>query len=215
MSAIQRDTMPQEKDDEQTSLRVPKLKLKLSKPFQKPIESEPSSTESDSDSENDDEENISNEQCNISNETAANENELAQQSFSQPDTERQQYPYDANNCLLDPGMVNNNYDEDVNESRSSTKNTSTDSDIINIENKFPEQDALLATPQDELSGQLHALSQVHPIQEQTSDDSHNMTSVNVSFSWRMNAIFSFHGISMLIPFFFVYYSGKLLFTIAT
>lgn len=101
MSAMQRDSTPPEKDDEQTSLKVPKLKLKLSKPFQKPVESEQSSTESDSDSDNDDEENISNEQCNISNETGPNENELAQQSFSQPEPERQQYPYDGNNCSLD------------------------------------------------------------------------------------------------------------------
>lgn len=140
MNAMQKTSTSQQKDggggDDQQQMKVPKLKLKLSKPFEKPDESEQSSTESDSgsDNENDDEENDNAMMSGMS--TEMNSNDLNQhhqalafnhQSNDQKLQQQQheQHPYDANNSFLDAS--NRFAAENANESGLSAKNTSTES----------------------------------------------------------------------------------------
>lgn len=139
MNAMQKTSTSQQQNDDDQMLKVPKLKLKLSKPFEKPIESEQSSTDSDSGSdnenENDDEENDNAVMGDMS--TEMNSNDLnqhhqtlefssdEQQQQQQQHQQHEQYPYDENSSLL--GISNDNFVENANESESSAKNTSTDS----------------------------------------------------------------------------------------
>lgn len=195
MTAMQRSEEPQ------SSLRVPKLKLKLSKPFQNPVESEQSSTESDSDSENenDDEENISHEQgINTSNDMEINgeeERELNKPLFSQPESEMHNFPHGANESLSKPAVNDNSYGESMNESGSSVKNTSTDLDegyACNDDNEYQAQQELSAPPQDESNqlNQLQMFAQIPTVKEQTTamrqttiaPNADNMTNMNVSFT---------------------------------
>lgn len=174
MSAMQRV------EDSETSLKVPKLKLKLTKPFQNPVESEQSSTESDSDSENenDNDENVSHEQDNTLIDAGSNGKgmDIEQLSFPQPKDEAQQYPSNA---------INNNisFDESLNESGSSAQNTSTDSGgkstcVEHNEYQTQTQQHLFVPPQDELNqlSQLQNLPEIQADQEQTA----NMVQTNIA-----------------------------------
>lgn len=196
MSAMQKSSVSnQDEDDEDEEipvpqLKVPKLKLKLSKPFQEPVESEQSSSESDSesDNDNDDEMNTSQEQHDASIEQESIHNQLEQQpfsqlhshlhqSFAQPALQQQQpeqlYPYDAENSSIKPPLINNNnYEENVNESGSSTKNTSVESEDKSMS---IDREELFATLPDESGNQLQMqLPQAQPIQEQTTDVQQNI-----------------------------------------
>lgn len=190
------NAMQKPEGTEDTSLKVPKLKLKLSMPFQNPIESEQSSTESDSDSDNDEDENVSHEQENSLNEiNEPIQKELEHQPFSHQEIENQPYSYDGDNSLLKTGNNNNNYEDGANESGSSTKNTSVDSDekSICVEDNAdyqPSQQQLLPPLQDELNNTSHIqITQPNlSIQEQTSnldqtnmaEDTSIMTTINVN-----------------------------------
>lgn len=172
----------------QISLKVPKLKLKLTQPFQNPVESEQSSTESDSDSENenddDDEENVPHEQSNTSIDGDLNGKvmELEQLPFSEHNVEVQQYTYNTNtsNCLTN--AINNN-NESLNESGSSAKNISTDSDGKSecVDDTYQTQQHLSEPLQNEFSQlnqlqNLPSIPDIQPIQEQTE----NMAQANVA-----------------------------------
>lgn len=204
MSAMQKTSVSQPKDEEQ---KVPKLKLKLTQPFQNPVESEQSSTESDSDSdnENEDEENATHEQSNMSNEIGTNDTELQlqQQQLSQlPEQQlQQQYPYDGSSCLMDTSNITTNHEENLNESVSSAKNTSTDSDdkSINVEDNGRIPDNLLAVPaqplpeQDEPGDQLQSLAEpqepnLDATQTDLAGDINSMTNVGVSLNLFMRKV---------------------------
>lgn len=174
----------------QTSLKVPKLKLKLTQPFQNPVESEQSSTESDSESENenddDDEENVPHEQGNASIDVDSNGKmmEPEQLPFSEHNVEVQQYPYNTNtntsNCLT--SAINNN-NESLNESGSSTKNISTDSGEKSecVDGTYETQQHLSESLQNEFSQSnqlqiLPSIPDIQPIQKQTE----NMVQTNVA-----------------------------------
>lgn len=140
MNAMQKTSTTQQKDgggggDDQQQMKVPKLKLKLSKPFEKPDESEQSSTESDSgsDNENDDEENDTAMMSGMSTEMNSNDLDQHHQALAfnhqsddqQQQQQHEQHPYDANNSFLDAS--NRFAAENANESGLSAKNTSTES----------------------------------------------------------------------------------------
>lgn len=205
LSAMQRVEEPE------PSLRVPKLTLKLTKPFQNPVESEQSSTESDSESENDDdEENVSHEQhdSNAPIDVKSSEKVMnhEQPSFLQPDTEAvHQYPYNTNasDCLSNTiGNNNNNnngFDDSLNESGSSNKNTSIESDdkskcvTENTEYQTQSQPQLSAPTQGELpmnceSDQMQIQPEIQQVAERTSNLEQmnialdNQTNINVRLS---------------------------------
>lgn len=187
MSAMQKTSVP--KDDEQ---KVPKLKLKLTQPFQKQVESEQSSTESDSDSDNEDDNNTSQDQsCNLVN--SINTNDSSQQQ--QPCEEQLQLQsfsnYDTNNTIPDTSNnVINNSEENLNESSSSGKNTSTDSDdkSIDIDDNVQLTESFTATaplsvPQNEPNDQSQLETQPIESNDQTANfirDINNVTNVGVS-----------------------------------
>lgn len=181
--------------NDEISLKVPKLKLKLSQPFQNPIESEQSSTESDSDSDNEnyDDEHVSHDHGNVSNEAGPIEKELDQQLFLHPETEVQPYSYAADDSILNTENTKN-VEESANESGSSTKNTSVDSDEKSIcveDNEYQKQQEFLQIPPDEMlvSSHLQVSPQIQSMEEQTSNLEHTnftqdtsiMTNVNVSY----------------------------------
>lgn len=126
MNAMQKTSPSQHKDDAQITniLKVPKLKLKLSQPFQKHVESEQSSTESDSESDNDndneDDDNDTMMQMNMSNDPSTVDHHQPQQPqqtlpFSLAEQQQlEHYPYDANNTLEQI----NRFTENANESGS-------------------------------------------------------------------------------------------------
>lgn len=194
MSAMQRV------EESQTSLKVPKLKLKLTQPFQNPVESEQSSTESESDNENEhyDDENISTEQDNLSFDVGSNDKqvEIKQPSFIQSDDEMQHYPYDTSNSNTININTNNSFDESLNESGSSAKNTSTDSD--GKSSRVEGSECFIQTPQQYLSAppqeDIDLLNQLQIISEIQSDQAQNIniaqtnialesiTNINVSCS---------------------------------
>lgn len=150
MNAMQKTSISQQKDDEQ--MKVPKLTLKLSKSFQKSMESEQSSTESDSGSDNDndneEEENDTAMQGGMSNEMNSDHHQINRnnQTLALSSAEHQeqlqqheQYPYDANDSLFESS---DRFTNNANESESTAKNPSIDSDgrtthgINNDHNKF-------------------------------------------------------------------------------
>lgn len=164
MNAIQKTSSVQQETDEgqTTLLKVPKLTLKLSKPFQKPDDSEQSSSESESDSDNENEievEEDDNVTENMSNKLELSDEKL-QQSFLQSTGEQndqqsslqEQYSYNENNSLLETCNTANDFGEHVNDSGSTAKNTSIDSDkSAGIENDFQMQNTLLAQSPPSLS----------------------------------------------------------------
>lgn len=172
----------QKVEKSQTLLKVPKLKLKLTQPFQNPVESEQSSTESDDESENEnddddeDEENVSHEQGNTSIDVDSNGKVMEPEKlpFSEHNVELQQYPYNTNtsNCLTN--AINNNNDS-LNESESSAKNISTDSggksECVDgtYQTQTQTQQHLSEPLQNEFSqlNQLQILPDIQPIQEET------------------------------------------------
>lgn len=191
MSAMQRI------EESPTSLKVPKLKLKLTKPFQNPIESEQSSTESDSDSENenDEDENISHVQDNTPIESGSNETRMERDkiSFSQSHGEVQQYPYNTNtsDCMSNTINNNNSFDDSLNESGSSAKNTSTDSGgnsacVEDDEYKIQTQQHVPPPIQDEHQqlNQMQITPEILSNQDQTMTQTNialdNITNINVN-----------------------------------
>lgn len=124
LSQQQMNDMQKSEEGTESGLKVPKLKLKLSKTIQNPVESEQSSSESESDSENDGEENVLPEKINSSNEVLSNGKETEQLPFEQSETSDQQHQHEQNNVFLNTGNNNNNYDDSINKSGSSAKNTS-------------------------------------------------------------------------------------------
>lgn len=200
MHAMQKTSSSHQDDDEpETLLKVPKLKLKLSKPFQKLIESEQWSTESDSGSDNDNyNENEDGENGDgVSHELNSNElnhhqYQLQQQTLPFSSDEQQQqeqhhhqqqhehYPYDANNSVLE---MANQFADNANESGSSAKNTSTDSIDERIEQDVDDQYRSEQFEND-TSAQPHEL---HPNDESTTRlditehiDTNHASGLNVS-----------------------------------
>lgn len=193
MNAMQK-TVVSHQPEETNLLKVPKLKLKLSHPIQKPVDSEQSSTDSDSDSDNENEDedrtSLFQQPTDISNETAHNVDQLDYSLPNQSQTHDQQYLYDASNLILTENSYNDIREGNMDESDTSTKNTSNLSDdkSESIEDKVGAENEL-TVPQGEFIGQSQIQEQsIHAFSDLTSnemstdfaDDKSHITETNVS-----------------------------------